>query len=156
MIPLVPWCMYMHQAPRYYGSIEDFGDLYHFVSEHRDLFDRHELASVSGVDTSARLYSWQPNKELVFADGDANLRVWLSRPNLFGFGRKKSGTAGAVIHLIDWNASPKPFDITFAPVALVGTRTANLTFLRPALLRYILPAIAGKRFNSPPRRRGVS
>jgi len=131
MIPLVPWCMYMHQAPRYYGSIEDFGDLYHFVSEHRDLFDRHELASVSGVDTSARLYSWQPNKELVFAGGDADSRVWLSRPNLFGFARKKSGTAGAVIHLIDWNASPKPFDITFAPVALVGTRTANLTFLRP-------------------------
>lgn len=149
MIPLVPWCMYMHDAPRYYGTVEDFGDLFLFVSEHRDLFDGHDLTSASGIDTLARLYSWEPNREMVFADGDPSARIWLNRPNIFAFARRRPDAPRAVIHLVDWNPEPEPFDITFSPAGLVGTRTAKLTLLRPGQPPQMIPAYLGDTLRLP-------
>ncbi len=130
MIPLVPWCMYMHQAPRYYGTVEDFGDLYHFVSDHRELFDGHKLAAANGIDTQANLYSWLPNKELNYPqDSDRNL-FWIDKENIFAFLRENEGTGSKVIHLVDWNTSPRPFAFSFTPSDLLGVHSADLTILR--------------------------
>jgi len=39
-LPLIPWDVYMPQsAPRYFGSVNDYGDLYRFVKEHGALFN---------------------------------------------------------------------------------------------------------------------
>ena len=144
MIPLVPWDMYMHDAPRYYGTVEDYGDLFRFVSDNRSRFDDHRLASVSGMDTIAKLYSWLPNKELVFEGGNASARVWLNQANVFAFLRQKSGAKGAVMHLVDWNPKPKPIDITFNPKQVIGVETAKLTFLRPGKKPFVISSYLGE------------
>jgi len=59
-IPLVPWDMYMHDAPRYFGTYSEYGDLYKFVSDNRNLLDDYEAVSASGIDMQAGLYSWFP------------------------------------------------------------------------------------------------
>jgi hypothetical protein len=132
-IPMVPWCMYMHDAPRYYGTVEKYGDLFHFVSAHRDLFDEHEMLATSGVDTLARLYSWQPNKELILTAEDAvqQARVWINSDNVFGVTRKHPDRAFGVVHLIDWNEEFKPVEIALDPRSLVDSDSAHLTLLRP-------------------------
>jgi hypothetical protein len=132
-IPLVPWCMYMHDAPRYYGTVENYGDLFHFVSAHRDLFDEHEMLATSGVDTFARLYSWRPNKELIMTAEDAvpESRVWINSDNVFGITRKHPHKPFGVVHLVDWNEEFKPFEITLDPRSLIGGNSARLTLLRP-------------------------
>jgi hypothetical protein len=52
--PLVPWDLYMGSdatgiQPRYFGTREQYGDLYDFVRDHRDLLDTHVSAAEVGV-----------------------------------------------------------------------------------------------------------
>jgi|GEM_PF-5934922 len=130
-IPLVPWCMYMHDAPRYYGTVEEYGDLYHFVSEYRQLIDGHELVSVSGIDNLANLYSWAPNKELSYG-ADPETKVWPASANVFTVVRKDPANPyRAVVHWVDWNPQPESSTVTLFPKGLVGYSTANVTILRP-------------------------
>ncbi|MGE4489468.1 MAG: NPCBM/NEW2 domain-containing protein, partial [Kiritimatiellales bacterium] len=129
MLPLVPWCMYMHQAPRYYGSIEDFGDLYQFVSNYRELFDGYALVAASGVDTQSNLYQWMPNKEIVWPRASGRSLFSIGRENVFALLRS-NGTS-RVIHVVDWNANPASFDLSFNPQEVIGTEVADLTVLRP-------------------------
>ena len=51
---LVPWDMYMGSdatgvRPRYYGTAEQYGDLFHFVRDNPALFDGYEATPVVGV-----------------------------------------------------------------------------------------------------------
>ena len=51
---LVPWDMYMGSdatgiQPRYYGTVEEYGDLYHFVRDHADLLDGYRNPAGVGV-----------------------------------------------------------------------------------------------------------
>ena len=51
---LVPWDLYMGSdatgiQPRYFGTREQYGDLYDFIREHRDLLDTHVAAAEVGV-----------------------------------------------------------------------------------------------------------
>jgi len=53
-IMLVPWDMYMGSdasgiKPRYYGTVEEYGDLYHFIRDHADLCDGCVNPAVVGV-----------------------------------------------------------------------------------------------------------
>ncbi len=53
-IMLVPWDMYMGSdaagiEPRYYGTVEEYGDLYHFIRDHADLFDGYQNPACVGV-----------------------------------------------------------------------------------------------------------
>jgi hypothetical protein len=139
MLPLVPWDMYMKTEPRYYGTAEDFADLFHFVTDHRALFDGHELVSVSGIDNQPVqhagkdpvLYDWLPNRELVFADGDASVRIWLDREDVFAFVRKPADNKHAVVHLVDWNADQQAFNLSFSPKQLINASAARVTLFRP-------------------------
>jgi hypothetical protein len=138
MLPLVPWDMYMKTEPRYYGTVEDFADLFHFVADHRALFDGHELIAVSGIDNQPVqhagkdpiLYNWLPNRELVFADGDASARVWLGREDVFAFVRKPADNKHAVVHLVDWNADRRAFQLSFSPRQLIDASAARVTLFR--------------------------
>lgn len=51
---LVPWDMYMGSdatgiRPRYYGTVEQYGDLFHFVRDYPQLFDGCESVATAGV-----------------------------------------------------------------------------------------------------------
>jgi len=51
---LVPWDMYMGSdatgiRPRYYGTVEEYGDLYHFVRDRAELLDGYENPAGVGV-----------------------------------------------------------------------------------------------------------
>jgi hypothetical protein len=47
---LVPWDVWMGpDKPRHFGTVEEYGDLYHFVRDHADLFDQYEAPGVVGV-----------------------------------------------------------------------------------------------------------
>ena len=51
---LVPWDLYMGSdatgiQPRYFGTREQYGDLYDFIHEHRDLLDSYSSAAEVGV-----------------------------------------------------------------------------------------------------------
>jgi hypothetical protein len=148
-IPLVPWCMYMHAAPRYYGTVEEYGDLYHFVSANRHYFDEHELLSVSGIDTRARLYSWMPNREMVYDEGNPAVRVWVNEPNVIGYVRRKPGAGHAVIHLVDWNETPAPFEVTFDPLALVDAPAADVRVLQPKAEPIVIKGYQGRTLELP-------
>ncbi|MFZ2640957.1 MAG: LamG-like jellyroll fold domain-containing protein [Verrucomicrobiia bacterium] len=55
---LVPWDIYMGSdatgiQPRYFGTREQYGDLYDFIHEHKALFDDHESAAEVGVLANA-------------------------------------------------------------------------------------------------------
>jgi len=130
MIPLVPYCMYMHKAPRYYGTVEDFGDLFHFVSENRSLFDGHSLVEACGIDTMANLYSWLPNKEMRFRENGEGKNFRINSENVFSFFRENKATGSKVVHLVDWNESPQAFELAFNPSEIAGTDAVNLVLMQ--------------------------
>ncbi len=47
--PLVPWDVFIVGEARYYGTVGEYGDLYHFVRKHSYLFDDWEIAPVVGI-----------------------------------------------------------------------------------------------------------
>jgi hypothetical protein len=148
-IPLVPWCMYMHDAPRFYGSVEDFGDLFHFVSENRHYFDEHELIYATGMDTLSRLYSWHPNQELSYPSEEADVFIRLNQENIVAFARRHADTADTIVHLVDWNGQPEPFQLTLDPVLLTGSPFADLLLLRPGEDAITIPGYAGETIALP-------
>jgi len=131
LVPLVPWDMYMHDAPRYFGSVEDSGDLFHFVSRHRHYFDGYETDSAFGVDMRHGLYSWLPNKEIALPAERSGAAVWVNDENIFAVVRESNDNSAAVVHLVDWNANPGSFDLNLDPQSLVQSDTARLTLLTP-------------------------
>lgn len=150
MIPMVPWCMYMHNAPRFYGSLEDFGDLYHFVAENRKYFDDYETTSTAGIDQIARLYTWLPNKELIHLEGDSSQRVWVNSDNVFAIVRSNPSSQVKVIHLVDWNESPEPIEVTMNLKSITGSENSKLTFLRPNQEPVTLASYQGETVTLPP------
>jgi hypothetical protein len=130
-IPLVPWCMYMHDAPRYYGSFEDYGDLFHFLSDNRQHFDGHTFSSVSGMDAGSRLYAWLPNREIRFRHASVDSPLRINQAGIFGFIRHSADASSAAIHLVDWTDDVQAFDISFPPSAVLRAEAARLTLLRP-------------------------
>ena len=59
---LVPWDMYMGSdatgiRPRYYGTVEQYGDLFHFVRDRPRLFDACESVATAGVIVDLDRYS---------------------------------------------------------------------------------------------------
>jgi hypothetical protein len=131
LVPLVPWDMYMHDAPRYFGSFDEFGDLYHFVSRNRQYFDHHELVSTHGVDVRHNLYQWLPNRELHYPASRTVAPVWINQNNVFATVRRSADRQGATIHLINWNPTRSAFALHLNPMALVGSPSASVTLLTP-------------------------
>jgi len=46
---LVPWDVWSHDDVRYFGSVEEFADLYQFIARNRQLFDGYDLNPHVGV-----------------------------------------------------------------------------------------------------------
>lgn len=68
--PIVPWDTYAGndsagKAKRYFGTLEEYGDLYAFVRAQPGLFDRHEPTPVVGILVPIASYKSGPTKNLV-------------------------------------------------------------------------------------------
>ncbi|MBO9605576.1 MAG: DUF1533 domain-containing protein [Paenibacillaceae bacterium] len=46
---LVPWDVWLEGSTRYYGTVADYGDLYHFIRQYPYLFDGYEAPAKAGV-----------------------------------------------------------------------------------------------------------
>jgi hypothetical protein len=94
---IVPWDVYTGpNSPRYFGTAEQYADLYRFVRQWAGLFDGYE-----------ELAAWIPG-EPGPGEGWFSLR---NAPDVLGVVRvrPKDPAGGVVIHLVDWRQKPEQF-----------------------------------------------
>jgi hypothetical protein len=46
---LIPWDVWLHGSTRYFGTVEQYGDLYHFIRQYPYLFDGYEVPAKAGI-----------------------------------------------------------------------------------------------------------
>ena len=63
---LVPWDVWMGpDKPRHFGTVEEYGDLYHFVRDSTELLDAHEAVGIVGVIVNTDRYDHGRTKAVV-------------------------------------------------------------------------------------------
>ncbi len=120
---MVPWDVYMPgDAPRYFGTPEQYADLFGFIRANAKYLDGYEYAGAVGAGLSCDLYGDRTPIEL---DGGEGVCAVL---------RTVPGKADTpvVIHLIDWSEKPEPFELSLNPPAFFGQRPMKMRLLRPA------------------------
>jgi hypothetical protein len=68
--PVVPWDVYIGndetgQPKRFFGSVQEYGDLYRFVQSHAELFDQMESVAVVGIPVPVDKFNSQSTTALV-------------------------------------------------------------------------------------------
>jgi len=102
---MVPWDVYMpRDAPRYFGTPEQYADLFALVRAARELLDGYAYAGAVGKGIPCDLYG----------QAGPPVRLPADRPDLFACLRAKLGRpkAPVVVHLVDWSDQPKPAVVT--------------------------------------------
>jgi|GEM_PF-3260228 len=65
---LVPWDIWLEGDSRYFGTVEDYGDLYHFIRQYSFLFDGKEIPATVGI-----LLNWSDMDTAAFKELTMNL-----------------------------------------------------------------------------------
>ena len=119
---MVPWDVYMpRNAPRYFGTPEQYADLFGFIRASARLLDGYEHAGAFGKGIRSKLYDNEPPIRLrAHAEVYAIVRARPGQPN-----------APVVIHLVDWAREPKPFAVELNAARLFGSRALKLRLLAP-------------------------
>lgn len=120
---MVPWDTYMpRDAPRYFGTPEQYADLYGFVRAGAAYLDGYEDAAVVGKTIKDDRHGPTPPVALRGGSGD----VW-------AFVRAQPGQPDApvAVHLIDWG-EPKPFAVALRNAAFSGPGQLTARLLVPA------------------------
>jgi hypothetical protein len=99
---MVPWDTFMPgDTPRYFGTPEQYADLYGFIRANAPYLDNYEEAAVFGPGLEETRYGGTPPVTILGNDrACAITRVVPGRQDL-----------AAVIHLIDWSESPAPLNV---------------------------------------------
>lgn len=76
--PLVPWDVYINNGPespptRFFGTADDYSDIYRFVRKNAELFDEFESLPVVGIISPTRNYQQKRTLELVRRLNKANV-----------------------------------------------------------------------------------
>ncbi len=119
---MVPWDVYMpSDAPRYFGTAEQYADLFGFIRASSTWLDGYEYAGAFGAGLSCGLYG---ERSPVTLHGGKRLCAVL---------RALPGKANApvVLHLVDWSDSPLPFQLSLEPDLFFGGRPLKVRLLRP-------------------------
>lgn len=119
---MVPWDVYMpNDAPRYFGTPEQYADLYKFVRDHAEYFDEYEDAAFSMPYKNDQRYLTKLPIEFVTGE------------EISTFARAKPGQVDApiIVHLVDWSDSPEPFKVSLANDLFFGNYDLNVRLLRP-------------------------
>ncbi len=120
---MVPWDVYMPgDAPRYFGTAEQYADLFGFIRANSEYFDGYEYAGAFGPGIECDLYGDAFPVEV--HGGDEICGVLRAIP-----GRDQAGVA---LHLVDWSEQPGAFRLTFNPAQFFGETPLRLTLLTPA------------------------
>jgi len=119
---MVPWDVFMpRNAPRYFGTPEQYADLFGFIRANARLLDGYEDAAVAGKDLKESRYP-EPPVEII--GGSGQVRAFVRA-------RPAQPIAPAVIHLVDWSAQPKPFSLRLRKACFFGDARTSLRLLVP-------------------------
>lgn len=122
---IVPWDVFIGlAAPRFFGTPEQFSDLFGFVRANAALLDGYEDSGVFGAGI----------RDPRFPENEPPLQVYAAS-DVLAVVRAKPGQADApvVVHLVGArNNQTGPIRVTFDPRRFFGERPLKLRFLAPA------------------------
>jgi len=119
---MVPWDVYMPKnAPRYFGTPQQYADLFGFVRANTKLLEGYEDAAVAGKNMKECRYSEPP---VLLSGGSGDVRAFV---------RARPGQAEApvVIHLVEWSNKPKPFTLRLRKANFFGENSPVVNLLVP-------------------------
>ncbi len=120
---MVPWDVYMpHDAPRYFGTPEQYADLYAFVRGAAEYLDGYEEAATVGKGLKETRYGEVPPVEIEGGTGEV-FAVVRARPG--------DQDAPVVIHLVEWGKQSKPFAVRLRRACFFAT-DITVRMLAPA------------------------
>ena len=103
---IVPWDVWQKNngGPRYFGTAEEYADIYGFVRAIPELFDGYEAVFCRGGGIPTSIYKFNKSPVVLQGNHDGVVAVVRCIP--------KSESAPVVIHLVDWN-KPQSFTLIF-------------------------------------------
>jgi len=120
---MAPWDVYMpHDAPRYFGTPEQYADLFGFIRGAATYFDGYEEAAAAGKGLEAT----------PLAGGPAVAISGGSDPYAFLRARPGDADAPVVVHLVDWGTDSKALSVRLRRAAFFGERPVSVKLLTPA------------------------
>lgn len=121
---IVPWDVYMGSGePRYFGTPEEYADLYGFVRASAEVLDGYEHAGVfSPGGMNDHPYAETPPVTVV------------GPPTVYASLRAVPGGTDrpVAVHLVDWSEKPAPFGLLFQPGRIFGDRPVRYELWTPA------------------------
>ena len=120
---MVPWDVYMPgDAPRYFGTPEQYADLFGFVRASSQYLDGYEYAGAFGAGIECNLFGDDPPVRI--ADNSRVCAIMRAVP--------ARSDGAVVVHLVDWSDNPRPFRLTLNPAAIFGDKALKMKLLVPA------------------------
>ncbi len=128
---LVPWDVWMSgkikvngqwvSTPRYFGTPEQYGDIFGFIRDNAEYFDGYGEAAVCGGDLVD--HRWSKD----------NLPVEVDVNGVYAMTRVKNGDASApaVVHLVDWRDETRAFKINLNTELFFGKKELDVKLLTP-------------------------
>ncbi len=119
---MVPWDTYMpRDAPRYFGTPDEYADLYGFIRASRDLLDGYEDAAAIGPGLADD--RWAQAAPLSIRGGSGQVRAFV---------RARPGEPGApvAVHLVEWG-EPQPLSIALENALFFGDDKPAVRLLVP-------------------------
>jgi hypothetical protein len=119
---MVPWDTYMpRDAPRYFGTPDEYADLYGFIRASRDLLDGYEDAAAIGPGLADD--RWAQAAPLAIRGGSGRVRAFVrARPG--------EPTAPVAVHLVEWG-EPQPLSIVLENAHFFGGEPAVRLLVPP-------------------------
>jgi hypothetical protein len=119
---MAPWDVYMPgDTPRYFGTPEQYADLFGFIRAAAPYLDGYEEAGVAGYALKETRYGDTPPVSVTGNDHCcAVVRVVPGRPDL-----------PVAIHLVDWNPSPKPVALRLNLTRFFGDAAFTARLMTP-------------------------
>jgi len=120
---MVPWDTYMPgDAPRYFGTPDQYADLFGFIRANARYLDAYEEAAVIGKGIKEARYDASPPVKIL--DSELCYAIVRAIP--------QTPDRPAVIHFIDWSATPKPFTVQLDLERFYREKTCVVAIAVPA------------------------
>ena len=130
---MVPWDVYMPKDhPRYFGTPEQYADLYGFIRANSSFFDAYEYSSSSDPRYA---YSGTVEQKIEGAPYSEDTPVKIhSDGNVYAIIRAvpQQYDQPIVVHLVDWSENPEPFEVSLNPARFFNQNPLNIKLLVPA------------------------
>jgi hypothetical protein len=108
--------------PRYFGTPQQYADLFGFIHANARYLDGHAEAAVAGKGLTETRYDSEPPVTIAGTDEvSAVVRVLPDRAD-----------SPAVVHLVDWSEKPASFEVNIDPTCFFGSKPLKYTLLVPA------------------------